>query len=133
MSSAQNRYRTDLRELRFVLLEQFRLGELLGRGPYADWGEDEVVSMLAAGQRYAYEVAGPLFAVGDREGCKLVDGSVKTPSGFRDGYQKLCEAGFKALPASPEYGGASAPKSLALVMTELTSGANPALDMYAGL
>src|SRR5688572_5327518 len=119
MTTAQNRYRVDLRDLRFVLLEQFRLGELLGRGVYADWTEEDVVSMLAAGQRYAYEVAGPLFAVGDREGCTLLDGQVKTPTGFRVGYQKLCEAGFKALTAPPEFGGAAAPKSLALLMTEL--------------
>lgn len=133
MSTGQNRYRVDLRDLRFVLIEQFRLGELLGHGLYADWGEEEIVAMLSAGQRYAYDVAGPLFEVGDRQGCRLENGAVKTPDGFQEGYQALCAAGFKALTAPPEYGGARAPKTLALLMTELSSGPNPALDMYGGL
>jgi hypothetical protein len=133
MSTGQNRYRVDLRELRFVLLEQFRLGELLGSGVFADWGEEEIVMMLSAGQRYAYDVAGPLFAIGDREGCRLEQGKVVTPEGFQQGYRALCEAGFKALTAPPEFGGAGAPKTLALLMTELSSGPNPALDMYGGL
>jgi alkylation response protein AidB-like acyl-CoA dehydrogenase len=133
MSQASNRYRVDLRDLRFVLLEQFQLGALLGRGKFEDWGEEEVLSVLAAAQRYATEVAGPLFAVGDRQGCQLLDGQVKAPPGFKGGYDQLCEGGFKALTAPPEFGGAGAPKCLALLVTELTSGANPALDMYAGL
>src|SRR5690606_35930165 len=34
---------------------------------------------------------------------------------------------------SPDYGGAHAPKALALLVTEITAGANESLDMYPGL
>ena len=43
---AINRYKADLREFQFVLFEQFKLGELLGKAPFEAWGEDEVKSSL---------------------------------------------------------------------------------------
>lgn len=130
---SQNRYRADLRDLRFVLFEQFELGRLLGRGRFADWGEEEVMLVLREAYRFATDVAGPLASGGDREGCTLGPSGVRTPSGFKDGYDKLYEGGFKSIFVDPEYGGAGGPKALGLLVTELTSGANAALDMYAGL
>ena len=133
MSQRINRYQADLRELRFVLLEQFELGQLLGREPYEDWGEEEIRGVLAEAYRYATEVAGPLNAVGDQEGCRLEDGEVRVPSGFKEAFQQLYAGGFKSLGIPAEYGGASAPKALSVIVNELTSGANPALDIYAAL
>jgi alkylation response protein AidB-like acyl-CoA dehydrogenase len=133
MESAQNWYRPDLRDIRFVLFEQFRLGDLLGQGRFSDWGEEEVNSVLTEAARYATTVAGPLNAVGDRQGCRLEGGKVFTPDGFKEGYERLYAAGLKSLSVAPEYGGAYGPKSLALLVTEITAGANEALDMYGGL
>lgn len=133
MESTQNWYRPDLRDIRFVLFEQFRLGELLGKGRFADWGEEEVNSVLGEAVRYATEVAGPLNAVGDRHGCRLEDGRVHAPPGFAAGYRRIYEAGLKSISVTPEFGGAAGPKALALLVTEITAGANEALDMYAGL
>lgn len=133
MDAAQNWYRPDLRDIRFVLFEQFRLGELLGQGRFSNWGEEEVNSVLNEAVRYATTIAGPLNAVGDRQGCRLEGGKVFTPDGFKQGYERLYAAGLKSLSVSPEYGGAHAPKSLAFLVTEITAGANEALDMYGGL
>ncbi len=79
MSQPQNRYKADLRELNFVLFEQFGLGDLLGKEPYADWGPDEVKMTLDGVYRFSTEVLGPLNAVGDREGCRLENGQVIAP------------------------------------------------------
>src|SRR5215831_9731586 len=64
MAAAVNWYKADLRELSFVLLEQFRLGELLGKAPYEPWGEEEAKAILDATYRFAREVLGPLNAEG---------------------------------------------------------------------
>lgn len=133
MAQDTNRYRVDLRDIRFVLLEQFELGELLGRGKFADWGVEEVEAILREAYRFALEVAGPLNAVGDRQGCRLDNGGVKTPDGFKEAYAQLYDGGFKSIVPEPAYGGASGPKCLSVVVNELTSGANAALDMYGGL
>jgi 1-pyrroline-5-carboxylate dehydrogenase len=45
--------------------------------------------------KFATEVLGPLNAVGDREGCKIVDGRVITPTGFKEALKKLYEAGWR--------------------------------------
>lgn len=133
MAQATNRYRVDLRDLRFVLFEQFKLGKLLGFGKFADWGEQEADAVLREAYRYATEVAGPISAIGDREGCRIEAGRVITPPGFKEAYAKLYEGGFKSIFVDPEYGGAGGPKALSVLVNELTSGPNAALDMYGGL
>lgn len=133
MSLPQNRYKADLRELSFVMFEQFRLGELLGREPYQDWGEEEVRLTLSEVYRFVTEVTGPLNAVGDQEGCRIEDGQVVTPTGFKQAWQKTYESGFKSLAVPPEFGGQGAPRVLAALTTELTSGSNTAFEMYPGL
>ncbi|MCA9599935.1 MAG: acyl-CoA dehydrogenase [Myxococcales bacterium] len=133
MSQPQNRYKADLRDFHFVLFEQFQLGELLGQEPFQDWGEEEVKFTIAEVYRSATEVTGPLNAIGDREGCRLEDGQVKTPTGFKEAWQRVYEAGFKSLGIAPEFGGQGAPRAVTALTTELSSGSNTAFDMYPGL
>jgi alkylation response protein AidB-like acyl-CoA dehydrogenase len=130
---AINRYKADLRELNFLLFEQFRLGDLLGKAPYDGWGEEEVRTSLSECYRFVREVTGPLNAVADAEGCKLENGKVKTPTGFKEAWQKLYEAGWKSIAVNPEHGGAGAPHALQVLVEELLSGANTAFAMYPGL
>ncbi|HEY8078544.1 MAG TPA: acyl-CoA dehydrogenase family protein, partial [Labilithrix sp.] len=131
---AINRYKADLRELAFLLFEQFRIGEdILGKGPYEAWGEDEVRSSLTECYRFAREVLGPLNVVGDTQGCKLEGGKVITPTGFKDAWKKLYEAGWKAIGVSAEHGGAGAPRCVQALVEEMLSGSNTAFNMYPGL
>jgi alkylation response protein AidB-like acyl-CoA dehydrogenase len=129
----QNRYKADLREIRFLLFEQFRLGEILNQAPFEAWGEDEVAMVLDESYKFCCEVLGPLNAVGDRVGCKLENGAVKTPPGFKQAWDKLYEAGWKTLAVSPERGGQGAPHTLQVIVEEFLSGANTAFNMYPGL
>jgi len=133
MSAGINRFKSDLRDQLFVLLEQFGFAEVAGNGPYEGWGPDEAKAVLIETDRFSREVLGPLNSTGDREGCKLVDGGVKTPTGFKDAWQKLYEGGFRSISSSPDHGGQGAPMSLMAMVEELTSGANIAFSMYPGL
>jgi alkylation response protein AidB-like acyl-CoA dehydrogenase len=128
-----NRYKADLREMTFLLFEQFKLKELLGQAPYEAWGEEEVRTSLSECYRFSREVLGPLNVVGDIEGCKLVNGAVKTPTGFQAAWKKLYEAGWKAIGVPPDLGGAGAPRSLQILIEEMLSGSNTAFNMYPGL
>jgi alkylation response protein AidB-like acyl-CoA dehydrogenase len=128
-----NRYKADLRELNFLLFEQFKLGELLGPGPFEAWGEEEVRSSLTECYRFAREVTGPLNATADQEGCRVEDGRVKTPKGFKEAWVKLYEGGWKSISVDPEWGGAGAPQTLQILVEEFMSGANTAFTMYSGL
>jgi len=128
-----NRYKADLREFNFLLFEQFEFAKLLGTAPFEAWGEDEVKSSLSECYRFAREVLGPLNVVGDMQGCRLENGEVKTPTGFKDAWSKLYEAGWKAIGVPVEQGGAGAPRTLQVLIEELLCGANAAFNMYPGL
>ncbi|MGA3124275.1 MAG: acyl-CoA dehydrogenase [Polyangiaceae bacterium] len=128
-----NRYKADIRELNFLLLEQFRLDELLGQPPFEAWGPDECRSTLSECYRWVREVIGPLNALGDAQGCRLEGGKVVTPDGFKRAWQSLYEAGWKQIGVDPEWGGAGAPSALQVLVEEMLSGANTAFQMYSGL
>ncbi|MFS8065063.1 MAG: acyl-CoA dehydrogenase family protein, partial [Byssovorax sp.] len=119
--------------MRFLLFEQFHLDEILSQAPFEAWGPDEVGMVLDESYKFCCEVLGPLNAVGDRVGCRLEDGAVKTPPGFKAAWDKLYEAGWKTLSVSPEHGGQGAPHSLTAIVEEFLSGANAAFNMYPGL
>ncbi|WP_324289166.1 acyl-CoA dehydrogenase family protein [Myxococcus sp. MISCRS1] len=133
MSAGINTYKTDLREIFFTLFEQFGFGQVAGQAPYDAWGPDEAKAVLSETYRFAREVLGPLNSVGDREGCRVENGSVYTPTGFKDAWKKLYEQGFKTVAVSPEHGGQGAPMMLQVTVEELLSGANTAFNMYPGL
>src|SRR5581483_8269918 len=131
--SAINRYKADLREIFFLVFEQFKLQEQLGTAPFDGWGEDEVRSALTECYKWVREVSGPLNSVGDVNGCKLEKDGVKTPPGFKDAHKKLYEAGWKSIGVAAEHGGAGAPRTVQILVEEMLSGANTAFAMYGGL
>ncbi|MBX7113790.1 MAG: acyl-CoA dehydrogenase [Myxococcaceae bacterium] len=133
MSVGINRYKCDLRELQFVLLEQFSYAGLAGKAPYENWGEDELKAVLSETYRFAREVLGPLNSVGDREGVKMVNGAAVTPKGFREAWKGLYEGGFKQLAVPSKFGGQAAPEMLHVAVEEILSGANIAFNIYPGL
>jgi hypothetical protein len=61
----QNYYKANLRDLSFLLFEQFKLDELLGKEPFANWGKDEVLAVLEEAYGWAQKYLGPLNGVGD--------------------------------------------------------------------
>src|SRR5215472_15536918 len=133
MNGGVNWYRADLRELHFVLFEQFGFGEIAGQPPFEGWGPDETKAVLEETYRFAREELGTLNSSGDREGCRLEEGQVHTPKGFKEAWRKLYETGFKSVSVRPEHGGQGAPRTLQLLIEELLSGANTAFNMYPGL
>ena len=130
---AINRYRADLRELTFLLFEQFKIEEVLGQGKFDGWDADSIRSTLTEAYKWMREVVGPLNATADAEGCHLENGKVRTPAGFKDAWKKLYETGWKSIGVDAEYGGAGSPRSVQLMVEEMLSGANTAFSMYSGL
>ncbi|MEZ4401271.1 MAG: acyl-CoA dehydrogenase [Kofleriaceae bacterium] len=133
MSQPINRYKADLRDVRFVLFEQFKLQDILGKAPYENWGQEEVETVLGEVYAWSKDKLGPLNAVGDATGCKLVDGKVVTPEGFKAAWASLYDVGWRRLSIPEEFGGMAGPFTLHSMTEEIMCGANTAFNMYPAL
>ena len=133
MSQPINRYKADLRDVRFVLFEQFKLQDILGKAPYANWGQEEVETVLGEVYAWSKDQLGPLNGPGDAVGCQLVDGKVKTPEGFKAAWKSLYDVGWRRLSIPEAYGGMAGPFTLHAMAEEIMCGANTAFNMYPAL
>jgi alkylation response protein AidB-like acyl-CoA dehydrogenase len=125
-------FKLPLRDIEFAMFELFHFEE-----HYAEYcpslDRSLTAALLSESARFCEDVLAPLSASGDKEGCRLVDGNVITPSGFKAAYQQYCDAGWPSLARSAEFGGQGLPQSLGIVMNELSATANYAWTMYPGL
>jgi alkylation response protein AidB-like acyl-CoA dehydrogenase len=126
-------YQAPLRDLKFVYYELFD-GESLAKLPgYQDATSDVVAAVLEEMGKIASEVLQPLNAKGDEEGCRLDDGAVRAPAGFRDAWSLLREGGWMGLTSRPEHGGQGMPYSVGVAASELMIAANLSFSMYVFL
>jgi len=131
--SFQNYYKANLRDLSFLLFEQFKLEELLGKPPYGNWGKDEVLAVLEEAYGWVQKHMGPYNAAGDAEGCRLEGGQVRVPAQFREIWKALFDAGWRSLAVEEQHGGQSGPFTLAMLVEEFMCGSNTSFNMYAAL
>ena len=126
-------YDAPVRDIRFVLHDLLQIEKFSNIPGFEEATPDLVDAILEEGAKMVGEVVAPLNQVGDSEGCKLEDGVVTTPTGFKEAYATYCEGGWGGLTADPDYGGQGLPHVLGVVMQEMMSGANMAFGMYPGL
>ncbi len=90
---------------------------------------ETIRAILEEAGSFAAGVLDPLNSSGDRCGSKLVNGSVVTPPGFKEAYQKFSAAGWSALPCPEEYGGQGLPEIVSAAVCEIWNSANMAFGM----
>jgi alkylation response protein AidB-like acyl-CoA dehydrogenase len=126
-------YRADLRAIRFTLWDHLGAERLFALPRYAHLSREECDAVIDQAYRFATEVSGPLNSAGDRAGCRIENGRVVTPPGFRDAWRRLAELGLMPFTIPAESGGFGGPAAIGVVLQELQSGANTAFQMYPGL
>ena len=131
--AAQNFYKCDLRAIQFTLYEHLKVQQLFALDKFSTLSREECDAVIEQCIRFTQQVTGPLNALGDRVGCTLESGVVRTPPGFKAAWDKLWELGFVSFAMPPEFGGFGGPHAIEVVLQELQSGANTAFNMYPGL
>ncbi|MHB1074130.1 MAG: acyl-CoA dehydrogenase C-terminal domain-containing protein [Gemmatimonadaceae bacterium] len=126
-------YKAPLDEVRFLLGDVLDVGQLTSIPGYEEATPDLLLAVLEEGGRICEEVLAPINASGDADGCRLEQGRVKTPRGFREAYQTYREGGWTAVTASPEFGGQGLPHLTRFVFDEMLCSANLSFSMYPGL
>ncbi|MGF1614034.1 MAG: acyl-CoA dehydrogenase C-terminal domain-containing protein [Gammaproteobacteria bacterium] len=126
-------YRAPLRDMRFVWGELFSLGPLQQLPGYEEVTPDLVEAILQEAARFCEKELAPLNRSGEREGCRLENGVVRTPKGFREAYRAFVEGGWGALNCAPEYGGQGLPHTVHVLVEEMMCSSNLAFSLYPGL
>ena len=127
-------YKAPVDDVMFLLSEVFHIDRYNNLPGFAEATPDLVEAVLAEAAKFCEEVLTPLNRVGDKEGCRRHDdGSVTTPTGFKDAYKRLTAGGWIGVSAPAEFGGQGLPMVLAQTVNEFLCSANMAFGMYPGL
>jgi len=125
-------YTAPLKDMAFLLHDVLKIDASDIPG-YADLDRGFTAAVLEEAGKLATDVLEPLNAVGDREGCTLENGVVRTPTGFKAAFDQLREGGWPALDCDPAYGGQGLPYLMGTAVGEILVSANMAFNMYQGL
>ena len=125
-------YTAPIRDMEFVLNEV--LGVAASDVPgYGDLEPGFTSAILEEAGKIASDVLTPLNASGDREGCRLENGVVYTPKGFKEAFAAMKEGGWNGLDLPEDYGGQNLPYIMGTAVGEIFVSANMAFNMYQGL
>jgi acyl-CoA dehydrogenase len=117
-------YVAPLRDMQFAIKELGGLAAVGGLPGCEELTPDLVDAVLEEAGKFASGVLSPLNWPGDRQGCRVENGVVTTPEGFRHAYKQFCEGGWPALGGDPEYGGQGLPHLISGMVSEIWNGAN---------
>ena len=127
-------YKAPVDDVMFLLSDVFHIDRYNNLPGFVDATPDLLEAVLAEAGKFCEDVLTPLNRVGDKEGCRRRDdGSVTTPTGFKDAYKRLTEGGWIGASSPAEFGGQGLPVVLAQALNEFLCSANMAFAMYPGL
>jgi len=123
-------YRAPLSEILFVMNELAGLEQVAKLPGFEEATPDTVAAILDEAAKFATNVLDPLNQTGDKEGSKLLpDGTVKTPTGFKDAYRQYIENGWNGLTKPAEFGGQGLPQLVGTGVEEMWHSSNLAFDL----
>jgi len=125
-------YSPPTKDSQFILHDVLKITES-GIPGLEDLESDFTGAILNEAGKISAEVLHPLNVVGDTEGCKLENGVVRTPTGFKAAFDQVREGGWTGLDMPEEYGGQNMPYVIGTAVAELFSASNQAFTMYQGL
>ena len=127
-------YAPPLDDMNFLLREVFEFDRQMAERPDAEPVDSDIAAeILAEAGRFCAEIIQPLNLSGDAEGCRLENGVVSTPRGFREAYDAFVKGGWNGLSASPAFGGQGLPVTVQVLVDEMLSSANLSFGLFPGL
>ncbi|MEZ5751443.1 MAG: acyl-CoA dehydrogenase C-terminal domain-containing protein [Paracoccaceae bacterium] len=121
-----------VKDMQFILHDVLRASQSDIPG-YAELEPEFTAAILEEAGKLASDVLAPLNAVGDVEGCRLENGVVYTPTGFKDAFEAMKEGGWNGLDLPEEFGGQNLPYLMGTAVGEIFVASNMAFNMYQGL
>jgi alkylation response protein AidB-like acyl-CoA dehydrogenase len=124
-------YTAAVADMRFLLESVFDLNKVLQLTCTDDVDLQTAFAVLEEGARFATEILAPASVAGDETGSQFIDGAVVTPPGFKNCYQRYCEAGWLSLDLPVQYGGQGLPLMIQAGIAEMVTGSYMSFSMLA--
>ena len=101
-------YTAPTKDMQFVLHDVLKVsqGDIPG---YDELEPDFTNAVLEEAGKLTSEVVAPLNVSGDKEGCTLENGVVRTPTGFKEAFEQVKAGGWTGLDMPEQYGGQNMP------------------------
>ena len=125
-------YNAPIKDMQFILHDVLKVSQSDIPG-YGELEFDFTSALLEEAGKVATNILLPLNVVGDTEGCRLENGIVYTPTGFKDAFEQMKEGGWAGIDMPEEFGGQNMPYVIGTAVGEMFSSANQAFVMYQGL
>jgi len=127
-------YKAPLKDIEFLVNDVFELPKQWANyDALQDFNSELVSAVFEEAAKIAEGVLAPIDRDGDEQGCRLENGGVVTPEGFKEAYQQLAEGGWVGITGNPEFGGQGMPKALTLLIGEIFYGASQSFQTYLAL
>ncbi|MEM1244215.1 MAG: acyl-CoA dehydrogenase C-terminal domain-containing protein [Pseudomonadota bacterium] len=127
-------YHAPLNDMKFLLEEVFQAERQLKQfATFSDIDQELMFDILTEAAKFCENELLPLNQKGDEIGCKLVNGEVTTPPGFKSAYAKMVAAGWLSLYADKKYGGQGLPKIVQVFFDEILASCNVSFSLYTVL
>lgn len=132
-------YAPRTRDVQFLYEEVFHMYDHYSKLSSQSGAADNTVTkelmdaLLEESSKLATQTLFPLYESADAEGCKLANGVVTTPKGFKEAYKAYAEGGWTGINAPEKYGGQNLPMSTGFTTREIMSAANWSFCMYPDL
>jgi alkylation response protein AidB-like acyl-CoA dehydrogenase len=111
----------------------FCLTHVAGAANLPDFDADLAVEIGGHFAAFAEGQLAPLNEPGDSQGCRLVEGRVRMPGGFREAYAAYAEQGWPGLTIPEAFGGQGLDAGVLAITSEIFTGANHSLQMVTSL
>ena len=123
-----------IKDIQFIAEQVFKLEQHYAQIPkYADMDAATFETVVDEASKFLFEYAAPLNRNSDEQGCKIENGYVTPPDGFKELYKTYCESGWASLDGNPDYDGQGLPYWLQSILGELNTYYCPGWANYPGL
>jgi alkylation response protein AidB-like acyl-CoA dehydrogenase len=122
-------YRAPMRDMRFILEKLVDLEGVVALPGFEDADSELVFSILEEAEKFAVGVLAPLNKVGDRQGCRIENGTVIMPDGWKEAWEQFAQNGWIGISLPVELGGQGLPKSVWAPVWEMYYATNIAFTM----
>lgn len=111
----------------------FSLKQVAGAQRIPGWDTGLAAEIIGHFADFAENEIAPLDEIGDRQGCRLIDGRVHMPDGFKEVYSAYVEQGWPGLTAPEAFGGQGVNVAIHAGVSEIFTSACHSLQMVTGL